>query len=131
MARLNAVESDKANRISIKQVVNDEEVDLSVIEESVQSRTEAADVVVSEKRVVYQTDGTPVEVEVLDVDDDGAITVRTADGEEKTVDASDLRSKSPFDEDYEHVDAFSGREEFEISTLEDAALDSILESTER
>lgn len=130
LARLNAVESDKANRISIKQVVNDEEVDLSVIEESVQSRTEAADVVVSEKRVVYQTDGTPVEVEVLDVDGDGAITVRTADGEEKTVDASDLRSKSPFDEDYEFIDPYSGREEFAISAVDDAFIDDMLQSTE-
>ena len=130
LARLNAVESDKANRISIKQVVNDEEVDLSVIEESVQSRTEAADAVVSEKRVVYQTDGTPVEVEVLDVDGDGAITVRTADGEEKTVDASDLRSKSPFDEDYEFIDPYSGREEFAISAVDDAFIDDMLQSTE-
>ena len=130
LARLNAVESDKANRISIKQVVNDEEVDLSAIEESVQSRTEAADVVVSETRVVYQTDGTPVEVEVLDVDGDGAITVRTADGEEKTVDASDLRSKSPFGEDYEFIDPYSGREEFAISAVDDAFIDDMLQSTE-
>ncbi|QDP50999.1 MAG: hypothetical protein Tp136DCM211861_44 [Prokaryotic dsDNA virus sp.] len=131
LARLKAVEADQAQRISIKQVMNDEEVNLSPIEESVQSRTEAADAAISEKKIVYQTDGTPVEVEVLDVDDNGDITVRTADGQEKTIDASDLRSKSPFDEDYKYVDASSGREEFEISTLEDAALDSILESTER
>ena len=131
LARLKAVEADQAQRISIKQVMDDQEVNLSPIEESVQSRTEAADAVISEKKIVYQTDGTPVEVEVLDVDDNGDITVRTADGQEKTIDASDLRSKSPFDEDYKYVDAFSGREEFEISTLEDAALDSILESTER
>lgn len=130
LARLKAVEADQAQRISIKQVMNDEEVNLSPIEESVQSRTEAADAAISEKKIVYQTDGTPVEVEVLDVDDNGDITVRTADGQEKTIDASDLRSKSPFDEDYKYVDPFSGREEFEISTIDDAFLDEMLERTE-
>lgn len=64
------------------------------------------------------------------MDGDGAITVRTADGEEKTVDASDLRSKSPFDEDYEFIDPYSGREEFAISAVDDAFIDDMLQSTE-
>ena len=130
LARLKAVEADQAQRISIKQVMNDEEVNLSPIEESVQSRTEAADAVVSEKRVVYQTDGTPVEVEVLDVDNDGNITVRTAEGEEKNLDASDLRSKSPFDEDFQLIDEIMGRD-INISEMDDEFLESFLDLQKR
>lgn len=126
LSRLNAVEADTAQRISITQVMNDEEVNLAPIEESVQTRTQAEDAAISEKKIVYKTDGTPVEVEVLDVDNDGNITVRTAEGEEKNLDASDLRSKSPFDEDFQLIDEIMGRD-INISEMDDEFLESFLD----
>jgi len=126
LSRLNAVEADAAQRISITQVMNDEEVNLAPIEESVQTRTEAEDAAVSERKIVYKTDGTPVEVEVLDVDNDGNITVRTAEGEEKNLDASDLRSKSPFDEDYELKDEMGVGGDINISEMSDEFLETNL-----
>ena len=126
LSRLNAVEADAAQRISITQVMNDEEVNLAPIEESVQTRTEAEDAAVSERKIVYKTDGTPVEVEVLDVDNDGNITVRTAEGEEKNLDASDLRSKSPFDEDYELKDEMGVGGDINVSEMSDEFLETNL-----
>ena len=126
LSRLNAVEADTAQRISITQVMNDEEVNLAPIEESVQTRTQAEDAAISEKKIVYKTDGTPVEVEVLDVDNDGNITVRTAEGEEKNLDASDLRSKSPFDEDYELKDEMGVGGDINISEMDDEFLETNL-----
>ena len=126
LSRLNAVEADTAQRISITQVMNDEEVNLAPIEESVQTRTQAGDAAISEKKIVYKTDGTPVEVEVLDVDNDGNITVRTAEGEEKNLDASDLRSKSPFDEDYELKDEMGVGGDINISEMDDEFLETNL-----
>ena len=126
LSRLNAVEADTAQRISITQVMNDEEVNLAPIEESVQTRTQAEDAAISEKKIVYKTDGTPVEVEVLDVDGDGNITVRTAEGEEKNLDASDLRSKSPFDEDYELKDEMGVGGDINISEMSDEFLETNL-----
>ena len=126
LSRLNAVEADTAQRISITQVMNDEEVNLAPIEESVQTRTQAEDAAISEKKIVYKTDGTPVEVEVLDVDNDGNITVRTAEGEEKNLDASDLRSKSPFDEDYELKDEMGVGGYINISEMDDEFLETNL-----
>ena len=126
LSRLNAVEADAAQRISITQVMNDEEVNLAPIEESVQPRTEAEDAAVSERKIVYKTDGTPVEVEVLDVDNDGNITVRTAEGEEKNLDASDLRSKSPFDEDYELKDEMGVGGDINVSEMSDEFLETNL-----
>jgi len=125
LARLSAVEADQAQRISIAQVMNDEEVNLSPIEESVQTRAKTEDAVISEKKIVFKTDGTPIEVEVLDVDAEGNITVRTAEGEEKNLDSSDLRSKSPFDEDYQYQDegGFGG---FDISKLPDQEIDTFI-----
>lgn len=106
--------------------MNDEEVNLAPIEESVQTRTQAEDAAISEKKIVYKTDGTPVEVEVLDVDNDGNITVRTAEGEEKNLDASDLRSKSPFDEDYELKDEMGVGGDINISEMDDEFWKQIL-----
>ena len=126
LSRLNAVEADTAQRISITQVMNDEEVNLAPIEESVQTRTQAEDAAISEKKIVYKTDGTPVEVEVLDVDNDGNITVRTAEGEEKNLDASDLRSKSPFDEDYELKDEMGVGGDINVSEMSDEFLETNL-----
>ena len=126
LSRLNAVEADTAQRISITQVMNDQEVNLAPIEESVQTRTQAEDAAISEKKIVYKTDGTPVEVEVLDVDNDGNITVRTAEGEEKNLDASDLRSKSPFDEDYELKDEMGVGGDINISEMSDEFLETNL-----
>ena len=126
LSRLNAVEADAAQRISITQVMNDEEVNLAPIEESVQTRTEAEDAAVSERKIVYKTDGPPVEVEVLDVDNDGNITVRTAEGEEKNLDASDLRSKSPFDEDYELKDEMGVGGDINVSEMSDEFLETNL-----
>tara|TARA_R100001510_G_scaffold57531_1_gene65998 strand:+ start:3285 stop:5096 length:1812 start_codon:yes stop_codon:yes gene_type:complete len=126
LSRLNAVEADAAQRISITQVMNDEEVNLAPIEESVQTRTQAEDAAISEKKIVYKTDGTPVEVEVLDVDNDGNITVRTAEGEEKNLDASDLRSKSPFDEDYELKDEMGVGGDINVSEMDDEFLETNL-----
>lgn len=126
LSRLNAVEADAAQRISITQVMNDEYVNLAPIEESVQTRTQAEDAAISEKKIVYKTDGTPVEVEVLDVDNDGNITVRTAEGEEKNLDASDLRSKSPFDEDYELKDEMGVGGDINISEMSDEFLETNL-----
>ena len=126
LSRLNAVEADAAQRISITQVMNDEEVNLAPIEESVQTRTEAEDAAVSERKIVYKTDGTPVEVEVLDVDNDGNITVRTAEGEEKNLDASDLRCKSPFDEDYDLKDELGVGGDINVSEMSDEFLETNL-----
>ena len=126
LAKLNALESDQAQRISIAQTLNDEEVDLSLIKDSVQVRTQADDAAVSEKKIVFKADGTPVEVEILDVDADGNITVRTAEGEEKNLDASDLRSKSPFDEEAEYIDASGAGGNMRVSEMNDENLDEFI-----
>jgi len=126
LARLSAVEANTAQRISIKQAVNDEEIDLAPIEESVQARSEAEDAAVSEQKIVYKTDGTPMTVEVLDVETDGSITVRTADGQEKTIDSSDLRSKSPYDEDYEYTDESGVAGNMRVSEMADETLDNFI-----
>jgi len=99
--KLPASTRDTLQRASIAQVGDNKEVNLSVLIDNVEKTNVAKVEEQAGKKIVYQTNGTPIAVDVIDVAKDGTITVRDVDGTEKILDASDLRSKSSFDEDYE------------------------------
>lgn len=99
--KLPASTRDTLQRASIAQVADNQEVNLSVLIDNVEKTNVAKVEEQAGKKIVYQTNGTPLAVDVIDIAKDGSITVRDVDGTEKILDASDLRSKSSFDEDYE------------------------------
>lgn len=99
--KLPASTRDTLQRASIAQVGDNQEVNLSVLIDNVEKTNVAKVEEQAGKKIVYQTNGTPLAVDVIDIAKDGTITVRDVDGTEKILDASDLRSKSSFDEDYE------------------------------
>jgi hypothetical protein len=99
--KLPASTRDTLQRASIAQVADNQEVNLSVLIDNVEKTNVAKVEEQAGKKIVYQTNGTPLAVDVIDIAKDGTITVRDVDGTEKILDASDLRSKSSFDEDYE------------------------------
>ena len=65
----------------------------------------------------------PRAVDIVNIDKDGTITIRDVDGKEKVLDASDVRGKSPFDEDYEVEDIGTG-EIVPLSTISDEFLNA-------
>ena len=99
--KLPASTRDTLQRASIAQVGDNQEVNLSVLIDNVEKTNVAKVEEQGGKKIVYQTNGTPLAVDVIDIAKDGTITVRDVDGTEKILDASNLRSKSSFDEDYE------------------------------
>ncbi len=98
--KLPASTRDTLQRASIAQVGDNQEVNLSVLIDNVEKANVAKVEEQAGKKIVYQTNGTPLLVDVIDIAKDGTITVRDVDGTEKILDASNLRSKSSFDEDY-------------------------------
>tara|TARA_R100000234_G_scaffold34828_1_gene20642 strand:+ start:7438 stop:9153 length:1716 start_codon:yes stop_codon:yes gene_type:complete len=108
---------DTLHRTSVAQVAQDQEVKLDLITDNVEKTNIATVEERAGKKIVYRSDGTTVAVDVVDISKDGTITVRDVDGTEKILDASDLRAKSPFDEDYEVDDAaVSSMTEAELKT---------------
>ena len=99
--KLPASTRDTLQRASIAQVGDNQEVNLSVLIDNVEKTNVAKVEEQAGKKIVYQTNGTPLAVDVIDIAKDGTITVRDINGTEKILDASNLRSKSSFDEDYE------------------------------
>ena len=108
---------DTLHRTSVAQLADDQEVKVDLITDNVEKTNIATVEERAGKKIVYRSDGTTVAVDVVDISKDGAITVRDVDGTEKILDASDLRAKSPFDEDYEVDDAaVSSMTEAELKT---------------
>lgn len=112
---------DILHRTSVAQVAQDQEVKLDSITDNVEKTNIATVEERAGKKIVYRSDGTTVAVDVVDISKDGTITVRDVDGTEKILDASDLRGKSPFDEDFEVEDIGTG-ETVPVSTMSDALL---------
>ena len=118
---------DILHRTSVAQVAQDQEVKLDLIIDNVEKTNIATVEERAGKKIVYRSDGTTVAVDVVDISKDGTITVRDVDGTEKILDASDLRAKSPFDEDFEVVDTISG-DVIALSSLSKAELQSNAEN---
>jgi len=114
--KLPAPVRDEAQKISIVQAVTDQEVNVANLTDNVEKTNVATVEERAGKKIVYKSDGTTVAVDVVDITKDGTITVRDVDGTEKILDASDLRGKSPFDEDFEVEDIGTG-EIVKISTI--------------
>ena len=119
--KLPAPTRDQAQRASIAQAVNDKEVNVTSLIDDAEKTNIAKVEEQAGKKIVYKSDGTTVAVDVVDITKDGTITVRDVDGTEKILDASDLRGKSPFDEDFEVEDIGTG-ETVPVSTMSDALL---------
>ena len=110
---------DTAQQTAIGQVASDQEVTAGrLVEDAEGAASVRSD---AETMVVYDADGNGRIVDVVDSDVEGQITVREADGTEKIVDASDARSKSPFDEDYEYESFFKPQR---LDVLDDEELNS-------
>lgn len=115
--KLPAPTRDQAQRASIAQAINDKEVNVTPLIDNVEKTNVAKVEEQAGKKIVYNSEGEPKVVDVIDISKDGTITVRDVDGTEKILDASDLRGKSPFDEDYEVNDiAVSSMTETELNT---------------
>ena len=125
--KLPAATRDEAQRISITQAVTDKEIEVTPLTDNVEKTNVATVEERAGKKIVYKSDGTTVAVDVVDISKDGTITVRDVDGTEKILDASDLRAKSPFDEDFEIVDTISG-DVIALSSLSKAELQSNAEN---
>ena len=115
--KLPAPTRDQAQRTSVAQLALDKEVEVTKLIDNVEKTNVAKVEEQAGKKIVYNSDGEPKVVDVIDISKDGTITVRDVDGTEKILDASDLRGKSPFDEDYEVNDiAVSSMTETELNT---------------
>ena len=126
--KLPAPVRDEAHRISITQAATDQEIQVRDFIDDVEKTNLATVEERAGKKIVYKSDGTTVAVDVVDISKDGTITVRDVDGTEKIVDASDLRGKSPFDEDYQVDDvAVSSMTEADLTT-QAANLDANLQA---
>lgn len=126
--KLPAPVRDEAQKISIVQAVTDKEIEVTPLTDNVEKTNVATVEERAGKKIVYKSDGTTVAVDVVDISKDGTITVRDVDGTEKIVDASDLRGKSPFDEDYQVDDvAVSSMTEADLTT-QAANLDANLQA---
>ncbi len=119
--KLPAPVRDEAQKISIVQAATDQEIQVRDLIDDVEKTNVATVEERAGKKIVYKSDGTTVAVDVVDISKDGTITVRDVDGTEKILDASDLRGKSPFDEDFEVEDIGTG-ETVPVSTMSDALL---------
>jgi len=122
--KLPAPTRDQAQRASIAQAVNDKEVNVTSLIDDVEKTNVAKVEEQAGKKIVYDSDGQPKAVDVVDISKDGTITVRDADGTEKILDAGDTFSKSPYDEDYQVtiLDA-----EDSLSSFSDQDLDQVSE----
>jgi len=125
--KLPAATRDEAQRISITQAVTDQEVNVTNLTDNVEKTNVATVEERAGKKIVYNSDGEPKAVDVVDISKDGTITVRDLDGKEKILDASDLRGKSPFDEDFEVVDFLTG-DIVALSSLSKAELELNVEN---
>ena len=115
---------DATQRISLGQALNDENVSISQLIDDVEAQEIADGVRLDDKIVVYDIEGKPSVVDIVDVDADGNITVRDATGAIKNLDSSDVFSASVFDEDFEIT--ISG-EVISNKRLGNATLEELLE----
>tara|TARA_R100001591_G_scaffold41959_1_gene53267 strand:+ start:2443 stop:4164 length:1722 start_codon:yes stop_codon:yes gene_type:complete len=92
---------DTAQRISLGQVIDDKPVNIEPLIDDAEAFEIARGLRPDDKKVVYNASGEGRVVDVLNVDEEGNITIKDVDGTEKILDASDVFSKSPFDEDFE------------------------------
>jgi hypothetical protein len=122
--KLPAPARDQAQRASIAQAVNDKEVNVTSLIDDVEKTNVAKVEEQAGKKIVYDSDGQPKAVDVVDISKDGTITVRDADGTEKILDAGDTFSKSPYDEDYQ-VTIFDAQDS--LSSFSDQDLDQVSE----
>jgi len=122
--KLPAPTRDQAQRASIAQAVNDKEVNVTSLIDDVEKTNVAKVEEQAGKKIVYDSDGQPKAVDVVDISKDGTITVRDADGTEKILDAGDTFSKSPYDEDYQ-VTIFDAEDS--LSSFSDQDLDQVSE----
>jgi hypothetical protein len=113
---------DEAQKISLKQAAADEDIDVTSITDNVEKTNIAKMEDQAGKKIVYDSEGIPRAVDVIDIDKDGTITIRDADGTEKVLDTSDTFSKSPYDEDYE-ITMLDGEDA--VSNLPTESLDDI------
>lgn len=122
--KLPAPTRDQAQRASIAQAVNDKEVNVTSLIDDVEKTNVAKVEEQAGKKIVYDSDGQPKAVDVVDISKDGTITVRDADGTEKILDAGDTFSKSPYDEDYQ-ITIFDAEDS--LSSFSDQDLDQVSE----
>lgn len=118
---------DQAQRISLGQAAMDEDINVTSLTDDVERVNIAKGEEQSGKKIVYNSEGVPRAVDIVNIDKDGTITIRDVDGTEKVLDASDVRGKSPFDEDYEAEDALSG-DVVALSSLSKAELEANFEN---
>ena len=114
---------DQAQRISLGQAAMDEDTNVTFLTDDVERVNIAKGEEQSGKKIVYNSEGVPRAVDIVNIDKDGTITIRDVDGTEKVLDASDVRGKSPFDEDYEVEDIGTG-EIVPLSTISDEFLNA-------
>ena len=114
---------DQAQRISLGQAAMDEDINVTSLTDDVERVNIAKGEEQSGKKIVYNSEGVPRAVDIVNIDKDGTITIRDVDGKEKVLDASDVRGKSPFDEDYEVEDIGTG-EIVPLSTISDEFLNA-------
>ena len=122
--KLPAPVRDEAQKISIVQAANDQEIQVRDLIDDVEKTNVATVEERAGKKIVYNSDGEPKAVDVVDISKDGTITVRDADGTEKILDAGDTFSKSPYDEDYQ-VTIFDAEDS--LSSFSDQDLDQVSE----
>ena len=122
--KLPAPTRDQAQRTSVAQLALDKEVEVTKLIDNVEKTNVAKVEEQAGKKIVYDSDGQPKAVDVVDISKDGTITVRDADGTEKILDAGDTFSKSPYDEDYQ-VTIFDAEDS--LSSFSDQDLDQVSE----
>lgn len=122
--KLPAPTRDQAQRASIGQLALDKEVEVTKLIDNVEKTNVAKVEEQAGKKIVYDSDGQPKAVDVVDISKDGTITVRDTDGTEKILDAGDTFSKSPYDEDYQ-VTIFDAEDS--LSSFSDQDLDQVSE----
>ena len=118
---------DQAQRISLGQAAMDEDINVTSLTDDVERVNIAKGEEQSGKKIVYNSEGVPRAVDIVNIDKDGTITIRDVDGKEKVLDASDVRGKSPFDEDYEVEDIGTG-EIVPLSTISDEFLNATVKN---
>ena len=121
--KLPAPTRDAAQRTSTAQLAQDQEVNITPLIDDSEKINIAKMEQQAGKKIVYNSEGVPKAVDIVDIGKDGTITIRDVDGKEKVLDASDVRGKSPFDEDYEVEDIGTG-EIVPLSTISDEFLNA-------
>ena len=87
--KLPAPTRDQAQRTSVAQLALDKEVEVTKLIDNVEKTNVAKVEEQAGKKIVYDSDGQPKAVDVVDISKDGTITVRDADGTEKILDSGD------------------------------------------